>query len=431
MKQVLTVLGVGALSIAANTLDANAYQQATVTASVLNVRQNASINSSIIGKVYKGNEVEILDKSNGWYKIKVSKSLTGWASGQYISLNASTSSIDSSKTSAKLSIGSNAKVNVEALNVRQGPGRNNSVIAGVYKGDVVQITDYANGWYKIKKSNGTTGWVSGSYIVSTSESVSSGAQSQSTSDSSKNNTSSSSSNVTTSSKSGYGKVSSSVGLNMRSGAGTSYSKVAILSNGEVVKFVEESSNGWYKVSRSNGTSGWVSSQYISSTSEDFNSSKNNNSNSGSSTSTSNDSSKSEQSDSKTDSSSSSKGQALIECAYSLIGTPYKWGASGPEAFDCSGFTQYVYKHALGISIPRVSKEQAAVGRAVAIGDYKIGDLVYFDTSGSGTTSHVGIYIGNSNFIHCSGTQANPNKVKVDSLLSSYYSKALLGARRII
>lgn len=65
------------------------------------------------------------------------------------------------------------------------------------------------------------------------------------------------------------------------------------------------------------------------------------------------------------------------------------------------------------------------------GNYAPGDLVYFDTDGDGTTNHVGIYVGNSKFIHCSGTQTNPNKVKVDNLTSSYWSKVLLGARRFV
>ena len=85
------------------------------------------------------------------------------------------------------------------------------------------------------------------------------------------------------------------------------------------------------------------------------------------------------------SSNNSNRSAVVNLAYSLLGKPYVWGANGPNSFDCSGFTRYVYLHAEGKSIPRVSYEQAKIGTAVARGNYLPGDLLYFATTGTGRT----------------------------------------------
>lgn len=88
--------------------------------------------------------------------------------------------------------------------------------------------------------------------------------------------------------------------------------------------------------------------------------------------------------------------AVIENARALLGTPYVYGGSTTSGFDCSGFTQYVYKKA-GISIPRVSYEQAKAGKPVSKAAMRPGDLVCFNSP----VSHVGIYLGNGKFIHAS------------------------------
>ena len=94
-------------------------------------------------------------------------------------------------------------------------------------------------------------------------------------------------------------------------------------------------------------------------------------------------------------STSASGQAVLNYAYKFLGTPYVWGGSTPSGFDCSGFTSYVYRN-FGVNLPRVSRAQATVGTKVAYSDLQAGDLVFF---GSGSISHVGIYIGGGNMIH--------------------------------
>lgn len=115
----------------------------------------------------------------------------------------------------------------------------------------------------------------------------------------------------------------------------------------------------------------------------------------------------------------------IEIAKSYLGGKYVWGATGPNAFDCSGFTQYIYKKAYGKNIPRVSYEQAKHGQKVEKKDLQPGDLVFFDTMNKGRVSHVGIYIGNNKFIHAASSKSGI----IESELSGYYAKKYRGARR--
>lgn len=89
----------------------------------------------------------------------------------------------------------------------------------------------------------------------------------------------------------------------------------------------------------------------------------------------------------------SVGQQIVSIAYSKIGSPYQWGASGPNAFDCSGFTSWVYAQ-VGKHIPRTSQAQAGAGQRVPLDQLQPGDIVAY----YGGASHVGIYVGNGTII---------------------------------
>ncbi len=100
--------------------------------------------------------------------------------------------------------------------------------------------------------------------------------------------------------------------------------------------------------------------------------------------------------------------------------------SGPNSFDCSGFTSYVFKlH--GISLSRTAQGQYSNGTAVARSNLQAGDLVMFGLSASGI-NHVGIYIGGGQIVHA----ANPSRgVTIDSITSGYYNNKYVGARRVM
>jgi len=123
-----------------------------------------------------------------------------------------------------------------------------------------------------------------------------------------------------------------------------------------------------------------------------------------------------------------KAKKIIQLAKSKLGRRYVWGASGSNAFDCSGLTTYVCKKN-GIKLPRRAIAQSKVGKYVPRNQLKPGDLVFFDTSKHrrGYVNHVGIYIGNGKFIHASSAK---HKVTITNLNKPFYSQRFKVARRV-
>jgi len=121
------------------------------------------------------------------------------------------------------------------------------------------------------------------------------------------------------------------------------------------------------------------------------------------------------------------GSRIIEKASKYLGTPYVYGGSSPSGFDCSGFTQYIYKQ-FGISLYRTAASQYGNGVQVSKSQLIAGDLVFFKCGGS-TINHVGIYCGNGQFIHSSSPSSGG--VIYSSLTSGYYANTYVGARRIV
>lgn len=119
---------------------------------------------------------------------------------------------------------------------------------------------------------------------------------------------------------------------------------------------------------------------------------------------------------------------ILNSAYDKLGTPYVYATAGPESYDCSGFTYAIYTGEFKIKLPRSSKDQATVGTKIEKEDLQKGDLVFFDTTRSGGVSHVGIYIGDGEFIHASSGQG---KVVVSKLSEGYYSERFLNASRVL
>ena len=352
--------------------------KATVTATSLNVRSGAGTSYSVITKLSKGTVVDVIESaSNGWKKIKTSNGTTGWVSGDYLTTgSAGNSSTDNSTSQTSYK----ATVNTDSLNMRKGAGTSYSVITKLSKGTVVDVLESAsNGWKKVKTSNGTTGWVSGSYLTT-------GVVEYPSTDNSTSQTS-------------YKATVNTDSLNMRKGAGTSYSVITKLSNGTVVDVLESASNGWKKIKTSNGTIGWVSGSYLANSVVEQPSTP-----------------------------STNKVQAVIDLAHKQLGKPYVWGAEGPNSFDCSGLIYYVYKNAAGITLPRTSSAQYSAGVAVSRSNLKAGDLIFSSTDGTGNITHVAIYVGDGQMIHAPRNGKNVEKVSINN---SYWNKAYVGARRVL
>jgi len=118
-------------------------------------------------------------------------------------------------------------------------------------------------------------------------------------------------------------------------------------------------------------------------------------------------------------------------AKKMLGKKYVWGATGPKCYDCSGFTQKVYRKIAGVKLPRVSYLQAKVGKRISFKKLKQGDMVFFDTEKkrTGRVNHVGIYLRNGNFIHAS---SGGKRVMITNFNKKrFYKNRFLWGRRVI
>ena len=120
-------------------------------------------------------------------------------------------------------------------------------------------------------------------------------------------------------------------------------------------------------------------------------------------------------------------KTVLQRALALLGTPYRWGGTSPDnGFDCSGLVSYVFRSALGIELPRVSREMAQTGDLISDrAKLNEGDLVFFGRSGR--VDHVGIYLGEGRFVHAPSTGKD---VMVSSLETGYWSGKFMQARRV-
>ena len=341
-----------------------------VNTEVANLRKSASTSSSIAGKLTKGAKVTTLEMSSDgkWYKIKHGNT-TAWISAELLSSSASASTSSSTSTSS-----TTGTVNDNNVNLRASASTSAKSLAKLSKNKKVTILSTSGEWYKVSV-DGKTGYIH-------TKCVDKGTSSTTT---------------TTAASSSQGKINDN-NVNLRKSASTSSKSLAKLSKNKVVTILSTTGE-WYKVSV-DGKTGYVHSKCLDKV-----------------TSTSR---------AKTNTSKSSQ---IVTFAKKYLGYKYVWGAAGPSSFDCSGFTQYVFKKN-GITLPRTSAEQSKKGTKVVKSKLQAGDLVFFsgiNGSGSGV-SHVGIYIGNDKFIHAANSSRG---VVIDELSSTYYSKHYVTAKRFI
>ena len=276
-----------------------------------------------------------------------------------------------------------AKVKADALYLRESPG--GEIITTLPQNTMVAVLNNSSSWYKVV-ANGKEGYVSSEFLTGS---------------------------LTTDFSLGSAKIVCDTSVNFRSQPNTSSSVLASLRNGTVVS-VTGVQGGWFKVTYS-GQKGYVHPDYLSFS----------NVQSSGSTDSSGSSSITPPSNSVSYNGSSEKRAAVLEYAAQFLGTPYVYGGSTPSGFDCSGFTSYVFKNTVG-SIPRVAQAQFDATTRVSMDELLPGDLVFFGSSAS-SISHVGIYVGNNQFIHSPHTG---DVVKYDSLTGSYASRFQGGGRVI-
>lgn len=119
---------------------------------------------------------------------------------------------------------------------------------------------------------------------------------------------------------------------------------------------------------------------------------------------------------------------LLFHAFSLVGTPYRYGGSSPDTgFDCSGLINYVFRESAGLTLPRTTAGLNALPGTTAVDALQPGDLVLFATRGK-RVDHAGIYIGDGRFLHA---PSSGGRVRVDALDASYWQRAYASARRVL
>lgn len=214
-------------------------------------------------------------------------------------------------------------------------------------------------------------------------------------------------------------------INIRSAPSTDSRRLTIVDRWTKVQVLGRQGD-WSRIRLQSGTVGWVLSQYLSPTKPPQSRQVATRSSTRKPSARAANSSSASKTQSASKPAAVSGGQpAPVRRALGYLGTRYRYGGSGSRGFDCSGFTSYIYRQH-GISLPHNSAAQYRVGKPVRRSELRPGDLVFFRTRGR-RISHVGIYIGNGQFVHASSARG---RVRVDTLNSGYYHQRYVGARRI-
>lgn len=261
-----------------------------------------------------------------------------------------------------------------SLNMRATPG--GAAIGTLPHGTKVAVISNSSDWYQIAV-NGQTAYVSGAYVNWIPD---------------------------TEFALGMGTVKCSTSVNFRSLPSTDSEILASLANGQKIELIGVA-RGWYKANV-NGQTGFISADYVTV-------------NGGTVID------KSTALGSTTTAAATGTRQAILDYAEQFLGTPYVYGGSTPDGFDCSGFTSYVYKN-VATPIARTSSDQRATTKNISMDELLPGDLVFFGSNNR--VNHVGIYTGNGQFIHSPHTGS---VVKYDTLSSGSYNRRFICGGRVL
>lgn len=330
--------------------------------------------------------------------MKLSKKMISILIAAVLLISSATISASAAGGSIKTGIGI---VNASSLRLRAGASTGTSTLAYAYRDEVVIVLGRIGNWYKVSYNN-QLGYMHSDYLkVSTVKNV----------------------------ELGYGKVNG-TSVNMRSGPGTAYSIKAQANTGALA-YVIGFNQQWYKVIYGDLIC-YIRSDYLDTTEIPYDNRasakkpiffKN-----GVSTGIAPSAAALKASANYIVSGPTSTIQRdrVVSTAKQYIGVPYVWAGSSPNGFDCSGFTQYVFR-SCGVTIPRTCEGQYTLGTYVSKENLKPGDLVFFQNTYKTGISHVGIYVGDGMFIHASSSKG----VTISNLYSSYYINHYYGARSVL
>lgn len=447
------------------------------------LREQANTDSKVLELASQGEEVEILNEEDQWYKVKY-KQVTGYIRKDLIELDnkeaanttnkneqtkenetqnttentventtenvqtennktAEDNTTDTNKTENVEEIEKNQKYKMtEDVKIKVIPLISSIELDNVKKDEEVEVVEILNDWVKIKTSNEQEGWIRKEKLTAIKEEISNTENATETKeDSSKTETSTNETQASTDTNTEKTEQTNttktmyvnSQSVNLRQKADKTSQVIKSLTLNTKVT-VLSSTNGWAYVDV-NGTKGYIAENLLTSTQketsrsglttrEQANSNATKTESNSSTTSAVNTTSKSTTTSNTniTESTTSSKsGSSVVSYAKQFLGCKYVYGGTSPSGFDCSGFTQYVYKH-FGVNLNRTAAAQYSNGKSVT--SLQAGDLVMFGKSG---INHVGIYIGGNTFIHAANKSQG---VRTDSMSTGYYKTNYVGARRI-
>lgn len=425
---IFAILGITALffinmSFAANT--------AKINVETANLRETADAEGQILKQLSLNDEVELVEKSGEWYKVK-SNDITGYIRQDLLSVKEEVT--DNNTTNNPVVENTTATTNTAVENVETTTAINNTenvkeektklvsedtklkIVPAINATDIIEvkanqevtIIETINNWVCIQAGN-TKGWIRSEKLKAKEEQKVEEKQEEAETEQEKNET-----EVVQETKIKTQFIASET-VNLRKEPNTSSEIVSKLSLNMAVDVYSEE-GGWSKVKVS-GKEGYISSSLLSDKKKET-------SRAAEVPRTSDNTTTSTETTTTTSSAPASKnGGSVVETAKSYIGSSYVYGASGPNAFDCSGFTSYIYSQ-YGVSLNRTAAGQYSNGTAVSREDLQPGDLVMFGKSG---INHVGIYIGGGQIVHA----ANPSRgVTTDTINSGYYNNNYVGARRV-
>ena len=237
----------------------NGSEQSAKTTEYVNFRSGPGTNYSSKGVIALGTTVTVTDTSNSeWYAVRLSNGSTGYIFAQYLKLNSSSSATATPAPTQAPSGSEQSAKTTEYVNFRSGPGTNYSSKGVIASGTTVTVTDRSNSqWYAVRLSNGSTGYIFAQYLKVTGTSSATPTP------------------TPTQAPSNDGTVQAKLtaDVNLRRGAGTNYGVIKVIGTGTTVTVTDASNSQWYKVKLSDGTEGYLFSEYLKVTSGNIDSAK--------------------------------------------------------------------------------------------------------------------------------------------------------------
>ena len=232
-------------------------EQTAKTTEYVNFRSGPGTNYSSKGVIASGTTVTVTDTSKSeWYAVRLSNGSTGYIFAQYLKLNSSSSATATPAPTQAPSGSEQSAKTTEYVNFRSGPGTNYSSKGVIASGTTVTVTDRSNSeWYAVRLSNGSTGYIFAQYLKVTGTSSATPTPTQAPSND------------------GTVQAKLTADVNLRRGAGTNYGVIKVIGTSTTVTVTDASNSQWYKVKLSDGTEGYLFSEYLKVTSGDINSAK--------------------------------------------------------------------------------------------------------------------------------------------------------------